>query len=101
MLLMIWTKTTHDHDKTEDSRNYKGDETSMMKDSRNCKGDDEHDKREEDRTNTTHWDYKRNIHLCQQTLQTVLSNADQFVADLLYMVLIVLSMTNKVDDVKN
>lgn len=75
--------------------------TSMMKDSRNCKGDDKHDEREEDRTNTTHRDYTRNIHLCQQTLQTVLSNADQFVADLLYMVLIVLSMTNKVDDVMN
>ena len=26
MLLMIWTKTTHDHDKTEESRNYKGDD---------------------------------------------------------------------------
>ena len=54
-----------------------------------------------ERTNTSHRDYRRAIHLCQQTLQTVLSNADQFVADLLYMVLIVLSMTNKVGDVMN
>lgn len=45
--------------------------------------------------------YRGQTDLCKKALQTVLSDADQFVTDLLYVVLVVLSATNKDDHQMN